>query len=547
VVAIGLVGAALAGCGGSGGGGDSAGGAGGGNDSTAGTPASGTADSNGSVTVAFRADVQSLDPRTMIASAWRDLAIHVYEGLVTKDWHTNADGTGLKIVPALATSWEISPDGKTYTFKLREGVKFHDGTPFDAKAAEFNFRTFLDPKSKYFSKEARANAGYNATLIKSFKAVDDHTFEINLTQPFASFLDRLSAASNLFFISPAVIEKYGNKGVTAHAAGTGPFKVSKFSPGQGAILARNDGYWGTKPGVKQLQFRFMPDQGARVSALQSGEVQIAEGVPIQYAEQWKGSGDVGVIVRQRAASFMCWTNYREGPTMKAEVREALNLGIDRDAMNKVIFSGKSRPSSGYFTPGNLAYEPDLPPLAYDPEKAKQLLAKAGYGNGLKLTFDVAENPSQADVLNIAKENLKAIGIDLKINYYDVNTMISTKFVPGIKAGTGINGQCVIAGGDEDYIFSSYFTKAGWAPNGAFNPGHYTNAKVEKDLADATSAESQDDYTKAMQAANRDLVADNGAWLMLLDMNVFGVTKNVKWTPQVRIRNDYTTVQVAGGN
>jgi peptide/nickel transport system substrate-binding protein len=503
------------------------------------------ASSGGAVNVAFRADVRSLDPRKMIASAWRDVAIHIYEGLITKSWHTDPDGKALKIVPALASSWKISADRRTYTFQIRRGVTFHDGTPFNAAAVDFNFRTWWDRNHAQFDREAKANAGYNTNLIKSFAARGQYTFRITLNRPFASFLDRLSAASNLFIQSPTALKKYGSAGISEHPAGTGKFRVGRFVPGQGLILQRNERYWGTKAGAKTLVLRFMPDQAARVAALQSGEVQVAEGIPIQYEKTWAGHSKLGVIVRPRAASFICWTNFREGPTTKAAVRQALNFAIDRRAINRLIFGGRSLPSSGYFAPGNVAYDPKAAALTYNPARARQLLASAGHGSGLKLTFDVASNPNQADVLNIAKENLKAVGVDLQLNYYDVGTMISTKYVPGIKQGSGIDGQCVIAGGDEDYIFASYFTKAGHPPTGAFNPGHYTNPQVEAAMNKATAAKTQDEYVKWLREANKLMTADGGAWLFVLDMNVFGVAKNVDWKPQVRIRNDYTTVRIKG--
>jgi peptide/nickel transport system substrate-binding protein len=500
-------------------------------------------DPNGALNVAFHADVKTLDTRKMIASPWRDVAIQIYEGLVTKNWREDPDGKNIKIIPGLAESWTISKDRRTYTFKLRKGVTFHDGTPFDARAVDFNFRTWWDKRFKYYDKDARAAAGANIQLIKSFAPAGKYVFRITLTRSFGSFLDRLTAASNLFFVSPKVIQTYPSDQISSHAAGTGPFRVVKWSPGQGVVLQRYDKYWGQKAAYKSLILRFVPDQAARVAALQSGEVQAATAIPAQNAQVWANRSDIRVVVRKRAASFMCQYNGKEGPAVKAGVREAVSLSVDRAKINRLVFGGRSVPSSGYYTPGMVSYDPKLKPLPFSVAKAKQVLSAAGYPNGVRLKFVVAINPNQQDVINIAQEGFKAAGINVDVQYMDLGTFLSTLYTPGLKPNSGIDALCLIVGGDEDFLFSSYFSTYGWPPKGSFNPGYYSNPAVEQAVNQAVNASNTDAYIAGLRRANAAMVADSGGLFFIPDLNVFGLASNVDWKAPVRIRIDFTTAKV----
>src|SRR4029453_9976136 len=201
------------------------------------------------------------------------VVMHIFDALVTFDTTTGAARP--PIVGQLAKSWDISPDGKVYTFHLQQGVKFHDGTPFNAEAVKANIERMTDKNSPYFFEKAYARQQGACCWLEKTEILNAYTLRLTLSQPFSDFLAYLADKQQpSAMISPSAIKKYGNEAIAQHLIGAGPYKVVEQVPGEKVVLERFDNYWGKKPYLKRIIIRPIPDPAARVLALQTGEADV---------------------------------------------------------------------------------------------------------------------------------------------------------------------------------------------------------------------------------------------------------------------------------
>ena len=233
----------------------------------------------GTLVYATGTDVQTLDPQFVTDVPTSRIVMHLHETLVRPDEAGNMQ-------PGLATSWTTSDDKLTWTFKLRQGVRFHDGTPFNAAAVKATFERIRDPATASPRRSALA-------AIAAIDVVDDYTVALRTKEPFAPLLAQISAY-NLAIMSPAQIQKAG-KGYREQPAGTGPFRLKSWQPGERITLARNDDYWGEKPKLDALETRVVPEDSARVLLLLSGEADVIASVPTVMLKRLESSSAVKVI------------------------------------------------------------------------------------------------------------------------------------------------------------------------------------------------------------------------------------------------------------
>jgi peptide/nickel transport system substrate-binding protein len=327
----------------------------------------------------------------------------MFEGLVT------LKGGGTEVIPDLAESWEANSAGTSWTFHLRDGVKFHDGTAFNAEAVCFNFDRWYNFKGPFQLETATyywqtVFGGFSdkkkPSLYKSCEAKDENTVVINLTKPSASFLGAL-ALSNFTFASPKALQQYGaDKGSvdeetgfkptgtygTEHPTGTGPFKFDSWTRGDRLVMVRNDDYWGDKPSLERIIFRPIADNAARLQALQNGEIQGYDFVEPQDIETVEG--DDALQILDRPAFNVGWVGIDQTvkPFDKLEVRQAVAAGLDREAVVKNFYAGRGELAKEFMPPSLFGYADDVKTYTYDPAKAKSLLQKAGVQTPLKVDF-----------------------------------------------------------------------------------------------------------------------------------------------------------------
>jgi peptide/nickel transport system substrate-binding protein len=377
----------------------------------------------GTLRVALDWEVDVIDPPASFGG-WNTarVAQQIFESLIEDDLQEE-DVPFTTLVPGLAHRYEVSSDGLTHTFFLRDNVRFHDGTPFDAQAVRVNLERMWREDSPHFSSVA---ADYNQVALQSLddvQVLDRHTVRITLREPFAEFLRLMTqedAPGSVVFVSPDALARYGNDGIADHAPGTGPFRFAeRFSTpsGSGVEVARNDDYWDGAPHLDGIRFIPFPDADDRAQALLDGEVDLAYG---PEPTRLKQLGAEGFVIREGPIPYVWYFifNTRNTPFRDPRVRRAVAFAFDRQRLSEA-FGGGTSVTAGILPPASPSYEPGFPEhYPYDPARATALLAEAGHASGF--TFPVltaTAGSAQLEPLKICehlKQDLAKVGITVDV-------------------------------------------------------------------------------------------------------------------------------------
>ncbi|WP_462187641.1 MULTISPECIES: ABC transporter substrate-binding protein [unclassified Frankia] len=399
--------------------------------STSANGAGGTPHRGGTLTFAVATEGDCLDPHVSPADVTAVIQRGVFDSLVAQQ---PSGGVG----PWLATSWTVSADAKTFTFKLKDGVTFHDGTPFDAAAVKANFDHIAAKSTK--SQYAVALLGpYVGTEV-----VDPRTAKVTFSKPYAAFL-AAAATAYLGIESPKKIAEAPDTLCSGgpNSVGTGPFRFTRYVKGSVAEFTRNDGYTSAPGGAKhtgaayldKLAIRFLPEDATRVSALRSGEIDAADGVPAQNVAALEGDNSLRLLkVIPQNANYSIHFNTRRAPFSDERVRKAVQRAVDVDTIVKTVYAGQYARAWSTLTPKNIAYDPSLEKaFPHDVAAANKLLDEAGYTgrdadgyrtkNGARLVLDWpyvgAFNREQRDIVSQAVQaDLKKAGIATKLYSMD---------------------------------------------------------------------------------------------------------------------------------
>lgn len=304
-------------------------------------------------------DAETLDAHGVTSSP---NAIHmeaIYDTLVTYD-------EDLNIIPRLATAWEISEDGMAITFRLREGVTFHDGTPFNAEAVVFNIERLLNP-------ETRVPLRTYISFAKSAEAIDEHTVVIRFKYPHGPALHRFTAPVNTI-VSPTAVEKYGAD-FGRHPVGTGAFEFVEWARDDYILLRKNPNYWGEGPYVDELLIRVVPEDGARVLMLEAGEADVIVRVPPPDVPRLKARDDTHVVLAPSTRVIYIGMNTQYEMLKDPKVRQAINHAVNKQAIVEVLLRNYAKVMDSPLTPQYFAYK-SVGPYDYNPELAKTLLQEA---------------------------------------------------------------------------------------------------------------------------------------------------------------------------
>ncbi|MBJ6360555.1 ABC transporter substrate-binding protein [Paenibacillus sp. GCM10012307] len=379
--------------------------------------------SGGELTFALAGAPDTLDPhRNGWATGARVFRV-IYDNLVVLD----SDNT---VKPWLATEWTVSPDGKSYTFKLRNDVKFHDGTPLNAEAIKYNYDRAINPETKAIT--ARSLLKY----YESAEVIDEYTVKLNLTTPSQAFLRNLTQPQ-VGIISPTAAEKYGDQ-YGHNPVGTGPFKFVKWEENVGVTLERNDEYaWGPelvanhgKPYLDRLVFKVVPEEATRIGSVQSGQLLAADTVPPQNIAALKNDKKTHIYqVNTEGLPFTLFINQSNAPWNELKARQALQLAIDVEKIVKTLYLGTYDQAWSSLTPGTFGYDASLENgIKPDVDKANQLLDELGWvkgsdgirvKDGKRLAIRYVEGSpnreKRQDIASIVQQQLKQIGIEVNIN------------------------------------------------------------------------------------------------------------------------------------
>jgi peptide/nickel transport system substrate-binding protein len=327
------------------------------------------------------ADAGTLDPALETSANSLAPASHIYEGLTT------FEPGGTTPIPALATDWEVSDDGTEWIFNLREGVTFHDGTPFDADAVVFNFERWWDPANEYHQEGQFIYWGYmwqgfkgDEGILESVEKVDDMTVKLTLSRPNASLLNTLSM-ENFRFASPAAVQEQGDTYGTAEgmAVGTGPFMVEEWVKEDHLTLVRNDDYWGEAPTLERITYRVIPDTSAAFLALQAGEIDMislwASPSPDDIAVA-KEDPDLEVVYNPAFNVGYLGLNHAKDWLANKNVRLAIAHAIDKQAIIDAIYPGDAVPAKEFQPEKLFGFNDAVEDYPYDPEAAQEYLQAA---------------------------------------------------------------------------------------------------------------------------------------------------------------------------
>lgn len=371
-----------------------------------------SADGGGTLVIAYDRDAETLDH--IKTSDYHNALVYIFDRLVIRDQDFNFH-------PSLAKEWEVSDDGLTWTFYLKENVKFHDGSELTAHDVKWTFDTIKDP-------EVGSPAMNDFEPIKEVIAEDDHTVVIKLENPYPNLLFRLSNTV-AGIMSKDAYEKYGDEYGTKYVIGTGPFKLKEWVQGDKIVLEKNEEYdWGPdfmenngKPQLDEIVMKIIPEENLRLMELEVGNVHIVRDLTPTMIDSIKDNEDIEIFTGGAPRlGYLAYATDKE-PFNDVRVRRAINHAINKQEIVDHVFRGYAEVAHGYLPPVlTEEYYPDSEKISYeyDVEKAKELLKEAGYEDGLKFTL-AAENASNyGRIAEVLQAQLKEVGIETKIQMYE---------------------------------------------------------------------------------------------------------------------------------
>ncbi len=413
--------------------------------------------------------------------------------------------------PGLATSWTISPDGLTYTFTLRRGVKFHDGTPFNADAVKFTYDRLLDPKHPYANTGPFPFASFYYGAIKQVTVVDPSTVRFTLKKPFSPLLNNLTLNTGRI-VSPAAVKKWG-KEFPSHPVGTGPFKFVSWQKNVRIVLEANPGYWDGAPKLDRLIFRPLVEEQTRVTELMSGGVDFIVDVPPDNVDQVKK--DARFTYYEQPGPHIWWVtlNTQKKPFSDVRVRRAANHAVNRSAIAKDILKGTGTVALGPIPPAiTWAFTDQVTKYPYDPDKAKKLLTEAGYPNGFSAVFWIPESgsgmQSPKTMAQAIQADLAAVGIKVSIQTYEWGAYLN-KYSKGFGQDADMGAMSfMLDPGDPAPMLSLVIDG-----HGGFNGGAYKNAEVDRLLDEATRVVDLKKRGELYRRAAK-IIVDDAPWIFI---------------------------------
>jgi glutathione transport system substrate-binding protein len=442
--------------------------------------------------VAVSENLNGLDPQDLNDNISQAAARLTHEGLFKLD-------RDMKLVPALAESYESNATATEFIFKLRKGVSFPDGTPFNASVVKYSFDRGGNPANNL-----KRQSIY--VMIDHTDVVDDYTVKVTLKYPFGAFPADL-AHPGAMIVNPTLVEKYG-KEFTRHATGTGPYELVSWEAD--TLKLRKNPHYRTPgvPKIDTLTYRSVSENGTRLAMLQAGEAQFITPVPPEMIKLVERNPDLVVFDRPSLLSLFCAMNNQKKPFNDIRVRTALNLAVDKKAYIKVVYSGYADELDSPMAPG-LAFYAKQEPWPYDPAKAKALLAEAGYPNGFEATVTGGTATLARRTMEFLQQQLAAVGVKLTVESLEAGVLTSKLYTnPGPDTATV---QMYVTGwssstGDADWGIRPFLWGKGWPPvlnNFAYYKSQVVDDAIEAGLSTIDPAKRAAAYATAQAQAWKD--------------------------------------------
>lgn len=445
----------------------------------------------GKVVFGMTQDLASLDPHVDTDAGTRDVVFNLYEGLV------KPSSTG-EMIPAVASDYKISDDAKTYTFTLRDGIKFSDGTPVTTDDVKYSLERYAENQgdSSAFSNIADISAK-DGKIVLTLKEAD---------------------AELLPLMDVAIIPQK-NQDPAKSPIGTGPFKFESYTPGEGICMTRNENYWQEGlPYLDEVDFKFVPDVETEFMDLQAGTIDIMKYMTSDQIETLGADSNYNIVEGSMNLVQGLYLSSSYEPLSKPEVRQALSYAIDRDAINQFLFNGKSKVIGTHMIPAmSSLYNKECDGVyTHDIEKAKELLKAAGYENGFDLTITVPNSYQQhIDTATIIKEQFAEIGVNVTLNPVEWSDWLQNTYRGG-------NFQATVIGFDGTLAPSSWLKKYTTAASNNFV--HYSNSEYDETYAKAAASVDQAEKTELYRKCQK-ILTDDAASVYIQDpANLVAVNK-----------------------
>ncbi|MBI4276972.1 MAG: hypothetical protein HY660_00825 [Armatimonadetes bacterium] len=455
------------------------------------------------VVIARGADILTGDPTIDAYNVHTSVFLNVCDTLVVF-------GEGGRLEPRIAESWKAE-DPKTYVFKLRRDVKFHDGTPVTAQDAKFTLDRIIDPKTK-----SAMDADF-APIIASSEVPDPYTLRINLKVPLVPFVNQMPF---VFVISKRAFERMGEKEFGKKPVCSGPYKFTEWVPNDRVVLDAFDGYYRGTTKIQRVIYRTIPEASTRVAALRAGEVDLVEAVPPDQIRTVENAPNLR-IERAPSGRILFFLMYAwDGPFKDKRVRQALNYAIDWDAISKAVFGGNARKAPSPILPHVFGYK-SVVRYFYDVERAKRMLAEAGYASGFAVTM---ESPNgryfrDRELAQAVAGYLQQVGVRVDLRTYEWGEYL--RRYRGRQVRLGLFGYLNIFRDFDDIALHFEPDRRGIYWNDA------TVTRLFREGRSTTDASRR----KATYSKLLDVIMEEAPWLFGVEIaNIYGVNNRLQWKP-----------------
>ncbi|OUQ19806.1 hypothetical protein B5E84_05670 [Lachnoclostridium sp. An14] len=490
-----------------------------------GTAEAGGAEGNDSLVIALSSDILSMDPYRYDEGPTNQVMLHMYEGLVSQ-------APDMSFEPCLAESWEQSEDALTWTFHLRDGVKFHDGEVLDSADVLASIETASNPDSP------SAYSGYTSTF-SSVEAPDEKTVVIKTEKPNPLMLFNVA---QIYILKKENVEGKTEEEIAANVVGTGRYKFVEQVKEDHIDMVANEDYWGEVPAIKNVRFRPITNEATRTATMLTGEVDFTIDISVRDIDRLESTDGISVLKQKGLREIYLNLDSREdsplfpgqkNPMSDARVREAMYLAIDEATIIKNIMNGCAFEMNSIVPENYVGYQ-EVERKAYDPERAKELLAEAGYPDGFEVTLDAPNDRYMNDdqIAQAVAGYFEKVGI--KVN---LNLMPKSNFFSYIKPAENnsmllMTGWSDASGDGLSLLHDMLYTFDRETGVGTVNRGHYSNAEVDA-LIDQAYMEPDEGKRAEIIASADQIARDDFAYIPLhFEQDTYAIKDTLDYTPRM---------------
>ena len=464
--------------------------------------------------VAQGVDMQTGDPHRTTLTHPVNVLVNMYETLVGRD-------ANLALRPGLAVSWR-AVDPTTWEFKLRPGVKFHNGEPFNAQAVKFSFERMLNPQTKW------PGAGA-LRLIKATTVVDDMTVRFTTERPWPLLPRTLGYYGAI--VPPGYLEKNGDEALIRQPVGSGPYKFVRWVKDDRVELEAYGDYWGGKPRIGRVVFRAIPSESSRLAELLAGSVHLINLVPPELFKAIQDSPRAKLIEGKSLSVYFIIANLvniqKDRPLADPRVRQALNHAIDRQAILSSIMHNVGKPVATVCTEVMLGCDASIPGFAYDPERARALLREAGYPNGFDFSISTTSGayPGDRDVTLALADQLNRVGVRTKVNVTEYGVQLKTVQARQLTEDGWFTRFTDFFGVSTIIPFRAFYSPGEWS---LWRPGHKDFDQLVEQASTARDEAQLRDLSRRIQLLYKE---EAPAVTLFTAPNVYGAHPDLDWPPR----------------